>query len=465
MSLIGNWPVLVLAFTTRLSQKNGGDPRATLVYTCSVRATNDKDECVRTDVLCSENGEDLARRCAVAWGGQLATVPRTDPEAAIQQEPGVPELLAAWDGFLKSERQETRYNSSRRFVERATVADAGRTQSMAALISTDRPRALIVGTLNPRDAWHGVGQLFGRLPGMASWAISPTGIVTDGSAEAVAAVVDHLNELLRSRVLKRIEIANLKVESDLYAALDGGLDGGCRIKRRRVVRFRRRLRDAETGEPIQINSAKTLQDLRRRQRKLEKELDGDLEYVKVTSPDKTDWLVKNTAQIVAQTYHAAIGSGITDDDAMRDFLRQLAVEGTMRGYLFLGKGQPIAYWVGNLENGNFEAWATSFLPEYSKFSPGNVLLNRVFEDLTEEGAELFDLGYGESAYKRIYCDLEVPEETLHIYGPAPVTRTAFLVHVGFDRLLTAMRDVLVRSGRLDQLRKLWRTVLRRIASS
>ncbi len=412
---------------------------------------------MRVDFLSGESGGDLVARCAAASGGRLVRLSGDAAEGA-----GPDDLLGDWQELLDAQRGGTRYNSPRRFAAGAAAARPDGRQPLAALFSADgRARAVIVGALRPGDAWHGAGPLARLLPGLNCLTIPQTGIVTDGSAEAVAAVVGCLDTLLRGHVLQRVEIDNLATGGALHRALEQGPGAAFGLVRRDHVRFCRRLRDPQTGEPVQVNSGKTRQGLRRKQRNLRDQFGGDLEFVQVTSPDRTDWFAQNAARIVAQTYQAALGIGVRDDPAMRSYLHDLATEGVLRGYLFLGQGAPVAYVLGDLENGVFNLWATSFLPDYAQFSPGVVLLNQVFEELTAEGAELFDFGHGDADYKRRLGDVELRQESLRIYGPGAVPHTAFLVHVGSDGLRDRMRGALVRSGRLDQARKFWRTCLRR----
>lgn len=420
---------------------------------------------MNVDILCSVNDEGLARRCASVAGERVTTIPVGDSEPAKPAEDEAANLTSSWDGLLERTRQRTRFNCSRRFVDGVRSAEPGQPSGIAALFSTDQPQALVVGKLDLNDTWQGVGPLSRILPGLPTLEIAHSALVTDSSSEAVEAAVGYLAKLLRSDVAKRLQVKNLLVDSALHAAFDRCLDGGCRILRRPEVRFRRRLRDPETGEPVQVNSSKTRQGLRRKQRNLKKELGGDVEFLKVTRPDQTDEFLRDAAEIVAKTYQAAIDVGVRDDAPMREFLHKLATEGTLRGYLFRGNGQAIAYVLGDVENCTFNLWATSFLPEYGRFSPGIVLLDQVFEELTSEGVELFDFGHGEAAYKQQLGNEKLEEETLSIYAPGPVPLTAFLLHRGSLSLQSALRDALNRSGGLQKLRKIWRDLLRRSGSS
>lgn len=407
------------------------------------------------------NESTLGRRCAEITGSRIVTIPFNNPDAEVAVGSEATALLAAWEGFLDIQRQHTRYNSPRRFADGAALASIDQKQPLAVLIFTDRLRAVIVGELRPRDKWYGSGPLSRWLPALDCLTIEQSCIVTDGTDEAIAVVVNHLNELLSGNCLRRIEIKNLEVGTGLELALRSDLSVGLKVRKTAQVRFCRRLRDHDTGEPIQTNSSRTRQSHRRKQRFLEKEFNDELEFVVVTSPDQTDAFVRDAAKIVSQTYQLALDIGLRDDEATRVYLQTLAREGTLRGYMFQSNNTAIAYVVGDVTSGVFHLWATSYLPDYAKLSPGILLLNKAFDALTEEGVELFDFGHGDAEYKRILGNLESQQEDHGIYSAGLTPSAAFLIHDAVENLRKWARDVLVGAGQLDEFRRRWRRFLRR----
>jgi hypothetical protein len=416
---------------------------------------------MRKEFLCSTNANTLVRRCAAATDSRLVTIPFKNAGAELTADSQTAEMTAAWESFLDHHRQHTRFNSPRRFVERAASDHRDQAQSIAVLFFTDRLRAVIVGEMRPHDKWYRTGALSRLLPGLDCLAIEQSCIVTDGTDEAIAAVTSYLNDLLRQNCLQRLEMKNLDVGRNLHKGLSKELAIGAGIQRVAHHRFYRNLRDRDTGQPIDNSSAKSRRKLRLRQRALEKECDDQLEFDVVMRPDQTDAFIRDAAQIVSQTYQAALGIGLRDDPATRDYLQTLAREGTMRGFAFRSNNTAIAYAVGDLTSGTYHLWAISFLPDYAKLSPGILLLNKAFDLLTAEGVEVFDFGHGDAEYKRRLGNAEMQEEDVLIYGAGLVPRTAFLVHTGIEKARKRARDALVRSGQLDRIRKLGRRLLRR----
>lgn len=167
---------------------------------------------------------------------------------------------------------------------------------------------------------------------------------------------------------------------------------------------------------------------------MEKEFNDELEFVVVTGPGQTDAFVRDAAKIVSQTYQLALDIGLRDDAPTRVYLQTLASEGTLRGYMFRSNNTAIAYVVGDVTSDVFHLWATSYLPNYAKLSPGILLLIKVFDALTKEGVALFDFGHGDAEYKRILGNLELRQEDHRIYGAGLTPLAAFLVHNGFENL-------------------------------
>jgi len=56
-------------------------------------------------------------------------------------------------------------------------------------------------------------------------------------------------------------------------------------------------------------------------------------------------------------------------------------------------------------------WITAFEQKFSKYSPGNVLVQDALERMAEEGLTLYDSGPGLDHYKRHYSNLQMPIET------------------------------------------------------
>lgn len=419
---------------------------------------------LRTDILAPAGAGAIAQACADAVSARLVGCGHADtahPDARTGAG-----LLQEWEDFLAETRQSTRYNGARRFQARAAAVAAGAKddwgEPVAALFSDTGVRALIRGTAQARGPWYGARRLSGLLPPLQCLSIPESGIVLGDQVAALDAVRRHLGALLDRGAVDRIDILNVPTDSALHAALARDLGGRFRVVSNGHVRHLRQLRDPGSGAPIQQNSAKTRQSLRRKLRNLSDAFGGAFEFLRFDAPESTDRFVALAAEVTAHTYQVALNVGVKDDAPTRALARELAAEGLFRGYVFLGAGRPIAHVMGDLECGTFRLWATSFLPEWGRFSPGILLLDRVFDDLAEEGAERFDFGHGDAAYKRLLSTGSQAEADLTLYGPGKAAALAWAVHCVTVRCKSLLRQAAARWGVLDWLRKAGRGALRRM---
>ncbi len=423
-----------------------------------------RSSALRTDILAAAGAGAIAQRCADAVSARLVACGHAESGPPDARAEAV--FLQAWEEFLGETRQSTRYNGARRFRARAADVAAGARDDwgvpVAALFSDTKVRALITGAAQARCPWRGAHAVSGLLPPLCGLSIPQSGIVLGEHAEALDAVRSHLGALLENGAVDRIDILNVPTDSALHAALVHDLGGRFRVVSNDHVRHLRQLCAPRGGAPIRHNSAKTRQSLRRKLRNLADAFGGDLEFLRFDAPETTDRFVALAAEVTARTYQAALNVGVSDDAPTRALARDLAAEGTFRGYLYLAAGRPVAHVTGDLECGTFHLWATSFLPEWGRFSPGILLLDRVFDDLAEEGAERFDFGHGDAAYKQLLASESRAEADLVFYGRGRVAALAWAVHHAADGSRALLRRAAVRSGALDRLRRTRRALLRRL---
>lgn len=66
----------------------------------------------------------------------------------------------------------------------------------------------------------------------------------------------------------------------------------------------------------------------------------------------------------------------------------------------------IATFGGGIHQNRYHGMFNSFdaAPQFSKYSPGDILLSHLIDEKSQEGLGVFDLGIGESRYKQIWCN-------------------------------------------------------------
>ena len=93
-------------------------------------------------------------------------------------------------------------------------------------------------------------------------------------------------------------------------------------------------------------------------------------------------------------------------EAVGLFLAALAEEELLETHAMIVDGQIVATYVGVAHGGRFSVLANSFDADSAaaRFTPGEILLTALLENLGRRGFTHFDLGIGEAPYKDAVCD-------------------------------------------------------------
>ncbi len=415
---------------------------------------------VFTPAGCSELVAEHARLFPAPDAGCVVghlVAPGADVDAALRSSA---DAFAMWDALREQTGQASRYSNAQSFLRRASSArsDGEGAQPLAVLLVHEgAPQALFCGfyarRAKPRGAkQQGLRQLARLAPALRGWRMPELATVVAPGPEAAELARTYLAALLERGIVQRLELENIACESALHAALasPGALPGA--LARLDKVRWKRRMIDAQSGEVIEHNSSKTRHGIRRKQKQLAKRFESGLDYTRVSAPEDVDAFVTRAARIVRQTYQASLGIGAVDTPAYKAFCREVAEAGHLRGYLFEGDGEPIAYVLGDTEGGEYHLWATSFVPEYGKHSPGMVLVRLAIDDLQAEGIPMLDFGDGEAQYKEMFGSECVAEQDFCAYGPGPAARLGHGVDRGSTWLVETARRLLERRGLMDRAR-------------
>lgn len=155
-------------------------------------------------------------------------------------------------------------------------------------------------------------------------------------------------------------------------------------------------------------SAKALQQLRRKARKLEERL-GEVRFATAVMPGE------RVAVLEAMESHRrdrAATAGVPsffDVAGAADFTARTASEGELRlDYLSAG-GTIVAAYAGAVHGGRYSCFLNSFLARdgLDAVSPGDQMLHHLIERVCAEGLTDFDLGIGTERYKLAWCEPEM----------------------------------------------------------
>ncbi len=154
-------------------------------------------------------------------------------------------------------------------------------------------------------------------------------------------------------------------------------------------------------------------DQRRRWRVLEKK--GTVSFVRCNDPEEIAPLFDTLVRQQKERLDRLELDCLLDDPEMKDFYRQVIIDGCRRGEVIftalLVNGKPVATLCG-FGNGHHYAMTLSGYEsgEWSKCSPGRLLTERTMQALHAEGYSYFDFTIGDEPYKKYFA---LPEGPLH----------------------------------------------------
>lgn len=203
-------------------------------------------------------------------------------------------------------------------------------------------------------------------------------------------------------------------------------------KRRGQFRAGERKLSAACGAPVRIQRVTTLEDLP--------------EYFEgVASISKVSWQGQKLGQVIEPGSPAA--------KRIEDFTRKK----WFRGYLLRTDRDVIAFVIGFQSDGVYDYQKIGYDPKWAAFSPGNVMLYRLIEDLcTHDPAKLIDLGGGDSQYKRVFGTASFEEQNVYLMRRSAYTGIARATHGAFTAVSSAARAGLQRTGLLERARRVLR---------
>jgi len=374
-------------------------------------------------------------------------------------------LTSEWDVLRKDIGLETRFNSPAAFLNRLRKYQNCQygMYPFAILDSiSDRLACVVVGEIGRDKRSHRVGPMNFRSVNLTKIRVGESGVIHNAQQERLTRVFDGISRLLSERSIDVFEILNVRRKTQCHEILCLAL-GKWRTTQREKNRWQAVLVDSETGERLVRHSSKTRNTLRRKDKKLAHEFDGDLFVETVSKAEQIDYFIHEASKIVSQSYQAGLGIGVREgDEAFRDYLYELAAEGVLRSYVLRGKGRPIAYVHGDLQGGVYCLWATSYLEDFKEFSPGIVLLNRVLNTLADEGVEVFDFGWGDAAYKEMLGNRRLETVDLRFFRRGWRSSLEYWVDRSLLEIDRRLRLFLHDNGMFNSLRSIWRnSILKR----
>lgn len=161
-------------------------------------------------------------------------------------------------------------------------------------------------------------------------------------------------------------------------------------------------------------SKKTLSTFRRKLKKF-----GKTRLERIVHADQVPEFLACAHEISKQTWQSRqLGLRVRNSDAERASLAALAEAGLLRCYLWHSNGEPAAFCIGNQAHGTFNYEEVGYATKFARFSPGQMLVVQMIEDLLAHNRpRWFDFGGGDADYKRMFANHVSESGTVWVTPP------------------------------------------------
>lgn len=209
-------------------------------------------------------------------------------------------------------------------------------------------------------------------------------------------------------------------------------------------------------------SGKSLQQLRRKRKKLEAEA-GPVRFARASDAEEAARVVDAALSQRAARRAASGVPSFFDAPGGEAFIRETSARGVdcergcsslMNAHYLEAGGRIVATYFGASHAGFYSCYVNSFDGDFDVFSPGDILLHDLIEAMCGKGLTALDLGVGEERYKQSWCD-RIPL----FQSTTPVTPKGWL-YMNAARLSQDGKRLIKRNKTLWQG---WRS-MRRLAS-
>jgi CelD/BcsL family acetyltransferase involved in cellulose biosynthesis len=154
--------------------------------------------------------------------------------------------------------------------------------------------------------------------------------------------------------------------------------------------------------------------------------------------------------------HRLADSGIPESpDCVASWEAQ-ARTGRIRGYILFAAGRPVAYAHCESEGDCLLYEKVGYDPEFSRFSPGTVLLYLILERLFEKepGFRIFDFDSGEAQYKRFFSTDSARCASIFYFRPTAANLLLVRSHHALSRISQGLAAIFA-ALRIKTILKKW----------
>lgn len=326
-------------------------------------------------------------------------------------------IRGTWEK-LQAEESYPRINADvDRYLATIKASDSSAEPYIIVIKEEGRPAAMLIGVVDKNSIKCTVGRWTLFKPVLRRLSVVYGGIIGKQTEQISRALVDELMKELRSGRVDVVYFNCLETGSPMYrvACKMPGLLSRCHLPK---IEVHWRMTVPEDMDSFYRSlSGKHAGNLRRLISKLERAYPNKVQVVTYRHQAELDTAIKAASEISATTYQYAYGLGVVDDCQTRNILSQEARLGRLQIDVLYINDEPAAFQLAMKYRNTYFGDKIGFNPKWEKFRIGTVLFLKVTETLcADPSIAYYDFGFGDTQYKRSYCDTEWTEGHVYIFA-------------------------------------------------
>lgn len=368
-------------------------------------------------------------------------------------------IIDDWNNLLTRTTSTNIYSDPDFFISMFNFRSDNSEPHIVLFYLENKLKGMIIGWKNKTKKKYNIGYLKFKSPFLDQLNIEIGGIIVDGDKTTNIEILKYLSYQISSKEIDLLQISHIQFSHPTYHSLINSKISGVEPIYTKSVNWVAKIRNDKTGEKIEYNSPKTLSGIRRRERKLLKYFNNDLNILDFSNLNESEFFISAADKISRQSYQYAINVGIKNTKVWHNIVTILAQKKFLAAYLLIHKEQPISYIFGFKFKDIFYLYATSYDNNYNKYSPGEYLRNKVIDILIGEGINFIDFGFGDADYKRLYGTEGKEEATLNFYGFSIRAKLAKSFDIISLKINSVILQFLNRLGILNLIKKKFRNLM------
>jgi hypothetical protein len=324
------------------------------------------------------------------------------------------------------------------------------------------PEAMLVGIVSGREFKVRLGPWNFGLANARFFQVIPGGAMGHLNSENCDALIGEVLRSLREGEIDVAVLMRIRAGSPLRSSALGRPGLLSRDYSPQTNNLRYMVLPDNKEACYDVLSPKSRHQFRKKTRRLMAAYPDKVQTICFRHVDELNRLVDDVEEVAKSSFQRGLGGGFIDSPLVRQALRIEAQKNAMRGFVLYVDARPCAFWLGSLCYSTFHLSCGAYNPEFHRFSPGTLLLMKVFEHFCsnsgEENVSEINLGVGDFRYKEELSNRTVEQVTVHVFAPNLKGFGLNVLRAASTAVDCIIRYIAARTKLRDSFRKFRRSV-------